>query len=425
MCLIIVGKSNQIRSVLLGTLGLISDIYMQNSDGVGAMYHDGTNAVSVKALPKSSASAREFIEALPDDDRELALHWRMRTHGDVNTDNCHPYAVAPSGQMMHNGVLAFGNEADPKFSDTWHFCRKYLDNQFGSYVHQSTYNEMVGKFIGDSNRLVFLTSDGRMSVVNRSTGYEAEELWFSNLYAWDSSLLGFKTRKYRYSGNYDYYYYSTWNSKNSLRAEDFADYDVVATPKKDAPPMKLVGSRPSQVTSSWDENGVEREPEIPGFQNLYLTEDDWYDILMSNDHGWALEALDTNPDNLFMLFAAFDPEGDPDTAEDEVHRDILKGDCRALVRACEKGKADMVAYHLIFTVPAWSDAETGEPLWSSVADEGNNPDNAIGEDGGVVAEDEHVIDYGSPGLNVGDLRSDSYDDYDQAIYSQLTDQGIR
>ena len=38
MCLIITGKSSKVRSTLLDTHGLLSDIYTSNPDGIGFMY---------------------------------------------------------------------------------------------------------------------------------------------------------------------------------------------------------------------------------------------------------------------------------------------------------------------------------------------------------------------------------------------------
>ena len=62
MCLIITGKSAKIRSTLLETNGLISDIYSSNPDGIGIMYSTTKGLKVVKVLPKSLADATAFIK---------------------------------------------------------------------------------------------------------------------------------------------------------------------------------------------------------------------------------------------------------------------------------------------------------------------------------------------------------------------------
>ena len=192
MCLLITGPSQSIRSTLLHTPRLLENIYTGNADGVGAMYTTTGGLKTPKTLPRTARQARQFIEALPQDNRNLALHWRMRTHGDVNKANCHPYTVVAGRlEMMHNGILHTGNKANPKMSDTWHFIQDYLAplSQHGAHlVHEPALTSLLSDFIGD-NRLAFMTDDGRLTVVNREDGIEHQDLWFSNTYAWSPELL--------------------------------------------------------------------------------------------------------------------------------------------------------------------------------------------------------------------------------------------
>ena len=192
MCLLITGPSQSIRSTLLHTPRLLEDIYVSNADGIGAMYPSASGLQTPKALPRTVQQARQFIQALPKDSRNLALHWRMRTHGAINKANCHPYTVVPGQlEMMHNGVLHTGNKADPGMSDTWHFIQDYLAPlaQHGAgLIHEPALVALIAEFIGD-NRFAFMTEDGRLTVINRDDGMEHQDLWFSNTYAWSPELL--------------------------------------------------------------------------------------------------------------------------------------------------------------------------------------------------------------------------------------------
>lgn len=190
MCIIITGASNKMRDVLFTTPGLLSSIYQSNSDGLGLMFPSARGTVEVrKSLPKSEEAALKFLKRyLPKDDREVALHARYATHGDTNKGNCHPYAT-DGGMLMHNGVLSIGNKEDETKSDTWHFCRAYLDGTAHALMDNEVWRAELGKMIGPGNRFVFLGRDGRMHVINKNTGVVYNDLWFSNTYAWDVSTL--------------------------------------------------------------------------------------------------------------------------------------------------------------------------------------------------------------------------------------------
>ena len=217
MCLIITGPAKSIVSTLINNPLLLQDIYESNGDGVGAMYANSKGKLRVyKALPKSWQQASDWIKRLPNDDRMLAMHWRWRTHGDINLDQCHPYHVTDSLAMMHNGVLHTGNKADATKSDTWHFIQDYLADlvvDAPKVVHKPSMVEFIGEYIGD-NRFVFMDGDGDMTIVNQDQGIEHGDLWFSNTYAWSPSLLipGYSSRKW---AGWDQDYATTGASKVS------------------------------------------------------------------------------------------------------------------------------------------------------------------------------------------------------------------
>lgn len=188
MCLLVTGQAKTIRNVFLNTQGLIADVYNNNPDGVGVMHSDGRKLSVSKFLPKNAAEVRQFIESLPNDDRDVALHFRMKTHGLIDMANCHPYQVNADTWLAHNGVLHTGNAADPDKSDTWHFINDYLSTVPTDTLHNPQFLRLVGEFI-KNNRFAVMSADGRLSVVNREQGIEVAGVWFSNTYAWSPGLL--------------------------------------------------------------------------------------------------------------------------------------------------------------------------------------------------------------------------------------------
>lgn len=229
MCLLQTATSIALRTVLLNTPGLIEDIYKSNADGIGIMYATADGLKVRKALPKNPAEARKFIEKMPTDDRQVALHWRWRTHGDINLEQCHPYAIAEGVAMMHNGILHTGNKADVSKSDTWHFIEDYLKTLSIDALHDSKLCDMVGEFIGQ-NKFAIMSGDGRLTVINKDQGVEYNGVWYSNTYAWSPELVDptYKKRS-AYAG-----YTTATRAYGRAITDDWADDDMEYYPGRAA-----------------------------------------------------------------------------------------------------------------------------------------------------------------------------------------------
>lgn len=275
MCLIITGKSSKVRSTLLDTHGLLSDIFTANPDGIGFMYGSAKGLKVTKTLPKNLGDATAFIQRLPQDDREIAIHFRWTTHGKTDMLNCHPYDVIPGFiAMMHNGVLHTGNAADKSKSDTWHFIKDYLHSAVSSapdLVYDTGFVSMLEEFIGN-NRFVFMNGEGRMQHVNFDQGVEHDDMWFSNTYAWTPSRLipSYKSttalKSYKYTSAYGSYmddeydemydYNSSFNIQPRSTSAHSANYDESAYDFPDDEDG-FVKPTPEELAIALDEADVE------------------------------------------------------------------------------------------------------------------------------------------------------------------------
>jgi predicted glutamine amidotransferase len=226
MCLIITGQSAKVRSTLLNTHGLLSDIFTSNPDGIGFMYGSAKGLKVTKTLPKNLGDANAFIQRIPNDDREIAIHFRWTTHGKTDMVNCHPYDVIPGFiAMMHNGILHTGNAADKDKSDTWHFINDYLHSAVSAspeLVYDAGFVSMMEEFIGN-NRFVFMNGEGRMQHVNFDQGIEHDDLWFSNTYAWSPSRL---IPSYKSATLKAYNYKSSYGSYMDDEYDEMYDYNA-------------------------------------------------------------------------------------------------------------------------------------------------------------------------------------------------------
>jgi hypothetical protein len=166
----------------------------------------------------------------------------MKTHGDIDLENCHPYKVTDEIWMAHNGILSMGNPVDKSKSDTWHFIKFMLRPALEAnpmLIFDLDYQQYLEEMIGGSNKFAFMHSSGESVVINYDAGVEHEGAWLSNTYAWSSHLHGHGV-KYKSGGNK--YYSGSWgisdygynikgstkhSSKSLADGAAFGDYDYV------------------------------------------------------------------------------------------------------------------------------------------------------------------------------------------------------
>lgn len=206
MCLIAVIPALAEREAI--TSAWIKDIYARNSDGFGFMWMKQGQLYTWK----DTGNARKFLKAFrqveAEAEGEWAVHTRMATHGEVNPEMAHPYPVdaevvgEASIVMMHNGILAHGNTADRKKSDTWHYVNDYLRPllaKFGTELLDTpAFAKLIGSDIGN-NRFVLMATDGKIRIINRHQGLVWNGMWLSNTYAWDAEKFGAVKPRVKYT----------------------------------------------------------------------------------------------------------------------------------------------------------------------------------------------------------------------------------
>ena len=160
-----------------------------NQDGFGIMYHDNDKPVVKKWKQLGIKRINKIVKSLTD--VELAIHFRMATHGKVTKDNAHPFKLASGAQMMHNGILSGYTpvDRDGALSDTQIFVKTYLNKmiELGPIDVPKLEEEIAG------NALAILEPDGDLRLYGKGRWVEHYGLKFSNTYAWDAPV-SYKTR---------------------------------------------------------------------------------------------------------------------------------------------------------------------------------------------------------------------------------------
>jgi hypothetical protein len=158
----------------------IQESWSSNRDGAGFMYHEAGKLHVVKGL----MTLPEFKEAYePHKNKECVLHFRIKTHGEINAEMTHPFLVDDNLGIVHNGIISkVDTKPDPSKSDTYHFTGTHLhrfhqDNP--KFFLDPVYKEIIEDYIGFS-KLIFMDGDGNVEIFNESKGVWDAGCWFSN-----------------------------------------------------------------------------------------------------------------------------------------------------------------------------------------------------------------------------------------------------
>lgn len=200
-----------------------------NSDGAGfAVAVDGQLIIE-----KGFFRWEDFRAAFePFCQHAAIVHFRLATHGDKNRANCHPFALADFGgdgmpvAVIHNGIFYDAPSDQKQWSDTWHTCRDVLHPlwQMSPKIFGTDAMVSLGdKFVGTSNKLVFLAADGTATIWGESNGHWKDGAWYSNHSYECSSYADPRYRGYKRSTPKTSYGYEDednyWNSSGSKSAK--------------------------------------------------------------------------------------------------------------------------------------------------------------------------------------------------------------
>lgn len=176
---------------------LLIDFFDYNSDGFGAMYAEEGKLVIIKTL--GTPAEIEALYATELAHRDCVIHYRMKTHGDIDLDNCHPYRVTDDVWLAHNGILSMGNPVYKHKSDTWHFIEYVLRpilEANPNALFDDDFQEYLESMIGSSNKFALMHSSGKTIIINERAGVMHEGAWLSNTYAWSAHKHGHGNKYY-------------------------------------------------------------------------------------------------------------------------------------------------------------------------------------------------------------------------------------
>ena len=153
--------------------------YDANPDGAGFMYAEDKQLV----VNKGYFTFKEFYkEYKPHGDKQVLIHFRIKTHGPIDKDNCHPFLVNSGLGFIHNGIInGYGSNLK---SDTIEFNETILQKIVAKHGNNSLFDdpmvELIENVIGYS-KLVFLDRHGNYTIMNEKKGNWNDGVWYSNM----------------------------------------------------------------------------------------------------------------------------------------------------------------------------------------------------------------------------------------------------
>jgi hypothetical protein len=158
----------------------LQQCFDSNPDGAGfCVEHEGNLQIH-----KGFFTFESFYNAYePFQHQKALIHFRIKTHGLLNTDNCHPFSVSDEVVFIHNGIIQGVPHSDTE-SDTIVFNNMYIKPTVRNWGKSSlvapAFKGLVEKFIGGSKLAFFIKGEEEFLIYNEKLGNYSEGVWYSN-----------------------------------------------------------------------------------------------------------------------------------------------------------------------------------------------------------------------------------------------------
>ena len=165
------------------TKDTLKTCFVNNPDGAGFSYvntdYMGISRMKIKKYMKFDDFWRAYSKAIDiAPNSPFLIHFRIGTHGEKTTYNCHPFFVNKKLTFIHNGIIS-GVGTDKRKSDTQLFNDKILKKLPKGWQHNDAILSLIESFIGYS-KLIILDISGEVLIANEEKGVWVDDCWYSN-----------------------------------------------------------------------------------------------------------------------------------------------------------------------------------------------------------------------------------------------------
>lgn len=206
----------------------LKTMFQNNPDGAGIMFSYNNKVYYYKGLmcfEKFYNLYNKLNQKYNFKNLDVALHFRIKTHGGIDTRNTHPFIITHdfkkfddlSGSaavaLMHNGIIYNNTTTNNKYNDTCNFIVNYL-----YYIHKLDNNffnnksaiALIENII--NSKMLFLTNNGFVALGDflqdendlyySNDSYKDYISYFTSSYLNDYKTFSKYTSKYIYYDNY-------------------------------------------------------------------------------------------------------------------------------------------------------------------------------------------------------------------------------
>ena len=180
----------------------LENSFYSNDDGAGFMFNHDNKLHIYKGFMDFESFWNSF-SSMNTKDKTCLIHFRIKTHGAISKENCHPFLVSDKLGFIHNGIIKIKTKGVE--SDTMAFNRNYLKPipKLERIISNQSIKKLISNRINKS-KLVFLDNRGRYTIINHDLGQWYRGSWFSN--------GSFKSSKaFCFTGFDDYIEYSDYS----------------------------------------------------------------------------------------------------------------------------------------------------------------------------------------------------------------------
>ena len=159
----------------------LDNCFFNNDDGAGFMYAKDGMLHFFKGFFKFKDFWNSYVKNVVKNGNPMsAIHFRIKTHGKTNVNNCHPFKVNEKLGFIHNGIINMVKQ-DPKRSDTAMFNELILKKLPDGFIRNMAIVNLIEESIG-SSKLVFLDNKGQFLISNERLGTAQwdNNVWYSN-----------------------------------------------------------------------------------------------------------------------------------------------------------------------------------------------------------------------------------------------------
>ncbi len=177
----------------------LQNCWEMNSDGAGFMYADNGKVKVEKGFDNFNKFYKRLVELdneIDFTDKNLVMHFRISTSGQVDRGNTHPYPISNKIKdlrnlkyetdlaMVHNGIIV---KHEPKknsvMNDTQHFIKDFVTPMYkmnSTFLHWESNLNLLEKEA--QSKLCFLDKDNELFIIGHFIEEENGNLFSNSTY---------------------------------------------------------------------------------------------------------------------------------------------------------------------------------------------------------------------------------------------------